>query len=651
MMLLTVAILITVLIVGLVSVRSAESALEERILHSLSAVATSKEVEIVSIVEQDFERVSLIASRTKLRECLVGIEEGDPKSGELVAKMNQILDDALHSVEALQEISAMDTEGKIVASTNRDIIGKDMAYSQFFAGGKEGFYLGPLGSRDGRMIYDVAAPMVHPKEGTFIGVLAVKIELWRLAEVLSDYTGMGETGEFVLGKREEDRIVIMGPLRRETVESAQRSIALDSGTFEPLLNAMAQEEGIAVAQDYQDVEVLAAYQYVDIGDWGLVAKIDTQEAFQPITTLQKRMVLLGSILAVLGIAFAHISSSIISRRIRALQAGVANIASGQLDYRIEVKGQDELEDLGVSFNQMASQLEKDTAERKQAEEKIREYSENLEQKVKERTAELEEAQKALVILLEDMNQAKEELEKANIQLQELDQLKSLFIASMSHELRTPLNSIIGFTGIILQGMTGEITEEQRKQLTMVKSSANHLLDLINDIIDMSKIEAGKVELSIEEFDLSTIVQEVKDSFRVAAAEKGIRLSLKTPKRLVIKSDERRTKQVLMNLVSNAIKFTDRGEIGIKVAKKGGMAEISVSDTGIGIREEDMDKLFRAFSQITNADRPTQEGTGLGLHLSKKIAGLLGGKIWAESEFGRGSVFTFALPLKYREVKT
>lgn len=238
----------------------------------------------------------------------------------------------------------------------------------------------------------------------------------------------------------------------------------------------------------------------------------------------------------------------------------------------------------------------------------------------------------------------EQLEKANIGLQELDRLKSMFIASMSHELRTPLNSIIGFTGIILQGMSGEINDEQRKQLTMVKNSANHLLALINDVIDVSKIEAGKVEICIEEFDLSVLAQEIKDSFAVMAEEKGLELSLEAPSILLIEGDERRTKQVLVNFLSNAIKFTNRGEIEIKIVKKDEAVEMSVRDTGIGIRKEDMDKLFKAFSQIHTPGR-TKEGTGLGLYLSKKIAILLGGDITAESEFGKGSVFTFTLPLK------
>jgi signal transduction histidine kinase len=220
---------------------------------------------------------------------------------------------------------------------------------------------------------------------------------------------------------------------------------------------------------------------------------------------------------------------------------------------------------------------------------------------------------------------------------------------MSHELRTPLNSIIGFTGIILQGMSGEVTAEQRKQLTMVKTSAAHLLALINDVIDVSKIEAGKVELDIEQFDLAALVQEVKKSFETTADEQGLKITLEVPERLTVKSDERRTKQVIINFVSNAIKFTDEGRIDIKLAKRDDEAEVSVADTGIGIKKEDIGKLFQAFGRITTENR-LAEGSGLGLYLSKKIADLLGGEIKAESEFARGSVFTFILPLKHQESK-
>ncbi|MDD5016303.1 MAG: ATP-binding protein, partial [Atribacterota bacterium] len=272
------------------------------------------------------------------------------------------------------------------------------------------------------------------------------------------------------------------------------------------------------------------------------------------------------------------------------------------------------------------ELRKEITEHKIAKDALQEAHEQLEEKVAERT---------------------KELENANLQLQKLDQLKSMFIASMSHELRTPLNSIIGFTGIILQGMSGEINEEQGKQLSLVKNSANHLLALINDVIDISKIEADKVELYIQKFDLSLLAQEIKESFAVALEKKGLALLLEKPPTLLIESDERRTKQILVNFISNALKFTYKGEIEIKIVKKDKIVEASVRDTGIGIKKEDADKLFNAFSRIPNPGR-IEEGTGLGLYLSQKIARLLGGDITAESEFGKGSVFTLILPLKYKE---
>lgn len=240
----------------------------------------------------------------------------------------------------------------------------------------------------------------------------------------------------------------------------------------------------------------------------------------------------------------------------------------------------------------------------------------------------------------------EEIEKENIKLKELDQLKSMFIASMSHELRTPLNSIIGFTGIILQGMTGEITDEQRKQLNIVKNSAQHLLALINDVIDLSKIEADKVELIIEDFDLSSVIMEIEQSFMDAVERKGLKMSVKMPESLPMNGDERRTKQVIMNMVSNAVKFTDKGKLTISIEKNDEFIEISVKDTGMGIKEEDQSKLFQAFSRIQSEDQPLVEGTGLGLYLSKKIAKLLNGDIKVKSQFNVGSEFIFILPVIY-----
>jgi len=258
--------------------------------------------------------------------------------------------------------------------------------------------------------------------------------------------------------------------------------------------------------------------------------------------------------------------------------------------------------------------------------RIKDFTRTLELKVAERTRELEDA---------------------NRRLQEADRLKSVFLASMSHELRTPLNSIIGFTGILLQGMAGELNSEQRRQLEMVYSSAKHLLALINDLLDISKIEAGKMEVFAEEVHVKQAVEEVVKGFEPEIERKGLKLEMEVEECMVW-TDERRFKQVLMNLVGNAVKFTEKGGIKISAVLEEELLKVSVSDTGVGIRKKDMPRLFQPFQQIKLPSGVGGEGTGLGLYLSKRIVEMLGGEIKAESRYKAGSCFTFTLPARYEE---
>jgi len=266
--------------------------------------------------------------------------------------------------------------------------------------------------------------------------------------------------------------------------------------------------------------------------------------------------------------------------------------------------------------------------RKRTEEALRKAYDEMETKVAERT---------------------NKLTQTNIQLKELDRLKSEFLATMSHELRTPLNSIIGFTGMILNGMTGEINEEQRKQLSMVYSSGKHLLSLINDVLDLSRIESGKMEVSMEKFKIHDVVSEVYKSLSPMISQKDLRLITEIPDEIPeISSDRKKVFQVLLNLVNNAVKFTQAGEVRIECRSDNDILEMSVSDTGIGIKKENMDMLFEAFRQIDGTARRRYEGAGLGLHLCRNLVTILGGKIWAKSEYGKGSRFTFTLPLRGEE---
>lgn len=288
-----------------------------------------------------------------------------------------------------------------------------------------------------------------------------------------------------------------------------------------------------------------------------------------------------------------------------------------------------------------SELSEEIAERKWVEEVLARRNEELNSVVESLAATQEEIRSINADLERRVAERTAQLEEANLHLQDLDRLKSLFIASMSHELRTPLNSIIGFTGILLKGLAGDINDEQRKQLKMVQESSRLLLALINDVIDISKVEAGMIDISATDFDLGKTVRDVLGHFAPSAADKGILMRYSGPKALLVTSDDRRVKQVINNLCSNAVKFTDSGEIAITLTDMEDRAEVSVQDTGIGISSEDLAGLFQPFHRLHTPDRLV-DGTGLGLYLSRKLAVLLGGDIRAESELGKGSRFTFSL---------
>jgi signal transduction histidine kinase len=238
-----------------------------------------------------------------------------------------------------------------------------------------------------------------------------------------------------------------------------------------------------------------------------------------------------------------------------------------------------------------------------------------------------------------------EIEDKSRQIEAANRHKSEFLANMSHELRTPLNAIIGFSEVLGERMFGELNEKQAEYTDDILSSGRHLLSLINEILDLSKVEAGRMELEVATFDLPLAIDNARTFVRERATKHGINLDVTVDERLGdFVGDERKIKQILLNLLSNAVKFTpEGGRIGINARQADGSVEISVSDTGIGISPEDQAKIFEEFRQVGGDYAHKREGTGLGLTLAKKFVELHGGKIWVDSEVGKGSTFSFTLP--------
>jgi len=241
----------------------------------------------------------------------------------------------------------------------------------------------------------------------------------------------------------------------------------------------------------------------------------------------------------------------------------------------------------------------------------------------------------------------EEVHFKNIQLKIADKMKSDFLAHMSHELRTPLNSIIGFSELLKTMTAGELNEKQVHYVDNIRESSKHLLALINDILDLSKVEAGKIELTIDKISVPNAINEVVNLIKERAIKSNVSIKKDIEPQLEIMADRQRFKQILFNLLSNAVKFNkpEGGEVKITGRKEDDMVKISVSDTGIGIREENMNKLYQEFEQIDSGNVRKYEGTGLGLAITKKLVELHGGKIWAKSKYGEGSTFIFTIPLK------
>lgn len=356
-----------------------------------------------------------------------------------------------------------------------------------------------------------------------------------------------------------------------------------------------------VADDRLGRPVLTSFAPIPALGWYVFVEQPVAEAFAPLyaTLWRTGLLLIG------GLVLSLVASVLLARHvvgpIRALQQGAGEIGAGHLEHRITVNTSDELEALAKEFNRMAAELQQSYA--------------GLEAKVEERTRDLAVA----------------------------NQHKSDFLTAMSHELRTPLNAIIGFSDMLKRRMLGELNSKQAKYVDVINTSGRHLLSLINDILDLSKVEAGKMELDLAPFGVPEAVDNALSLVRDRADAKSIAVSVELDRHINSAiGDERKFRQILLNLLSNAVKFTpEGGAIFIAGTRLPDAIEISIRDTGIGIAPQDHAAIFEDFVQIDGAQRP--DGTGLGLTLARKLVELHGGAIRVESALGQGAKFTFSLP--------
>ena len=471
---------------------------------------------------------------------------------------------------------------------------------------------------------------VYDHTKTLIGVLGNDLTLSQLSDFLRNLK-VSNSGKIFIAERDGLLVASSNPEKSLTKvgEKAQRINALDS--HDPIIQSTAQylqkkfgnfkkineslELEFRLKGDRQFVQV-APWQDEFGLDWLVIVVVPETDFMEQINANTRITILLCVVALLAATLLGMMTARWITQPIRRLSEAASAIANGDLDQNVEVKGVNELGVLSRSFNQMAVQL--------------KESFEQLETRVEQRTTELNEAKK----VAEAANRAKSE-----------------FLANMSHELRTPLNAILGFTQIM--NRDSALKPEQQENLGIINRSGEHLLSLINDVLDMSKIEAGRIELNKNDFDLYLLLDTIEEMFQLKADSIGLQIRIEISPEVpqYVRSDESKLRQILINLLGNAIKFTAVGDVILRV--RGGETEqgenltyillFEVEDTGPGIAPDELGSLFEPFVQ-TETGRKSQQGTGLGLPISRKFVQLMGGDITLSSTLGQGTVFKFDIPV-------
>jgi len=383
---------------------------------------------------------------------------------------------------------------------------------------------------------------------------------------------------------------------------------------------------------FNNEKVIGTWKSIDIAGWGVIVELPTKEIFQELSLL----FFIGSGSIVIFILFIIIIIIIIFKK---LLSPLSYLQKGNLNYKISKLSSDEIGELASAFNQMVKDLKKSKAE-------LEKYSKNLEKDVAYRTKELNEKLKEIEDTKTATLNMMEDLQEANEELKELDKAKSNFLNVISHELKTPLTAISAHLDV-LDILKSNLGKQEIKSLEAIKRNEGQLKMLIGNILEVARMESNKFELNLGKMNLKSLINEIVKNLNVLAKQKGIEIKTEIGELPAITADRNRVKEIITNLISNAIKFTEKGSIILKAKKQGRFVLVSVTDTGIGIPKEDINKLFQKFYQVDSSIGRRYGGTGLGLSITKQLVEAHGGKIWVKSTLGKGSTFSFTLPIKQK----
>lgn len=545
----------------------------------------------------------------------------------------------------ISEILITDKFGGLVAASNdpaRFYLADEEWWKGSFNGGTGKTYAGDIEMNEATksLVIPIAMPIRDDKNAV-IGILKETISIDRLFGRLKEFR-IGETGHAVLVDRNGYILFhykippMRARYRGENFDNLLRSKKL----YNLIVNPYTHKAKMFMAFTRIDLPVFREKGIY----WLVFIDQDAEEAFAPLNKFVFNIAIVMLAIIIIMMPISYILSGLYATPINKLHIATEKILQGNWDYDIKINTRDEIEEFADSFGAMVSNLKMKQKELTKAKEETEELARSLEKKVEMRTKDLKASQEKTLTLLADLTDAKNKLEIETAELEKVLKIKSDFVSTISHELRTPLAAIKESISIVLDGVTGAVTSGQSEFLNMAKRNVDRLGRLINDILNFQKLESGKMAFDIQKNDINEVVEEVGNTMATLANQKNLQFTLELEDNLPkVMFDKDKIIQVLTNFVSNAIKFTNEGGITIKTASKNSGVYISVNDTGIGIKEDDLPKLFREFEQLDKGDGRKTGGTGLGLAISKKMIEGHEGRIWAASEYGKGSTFTFFLP--------
>jgi len=581
-----------------------------------------------------------------------GLKEGDPVLNEYLGNYVGIRLKALSEDEGnIGEVFVTDRFGGLVASSEKtsDFFQADEDWWQYtYNGGKGNNYVGSIeyDASSGKWGIALAVP-IRGSGGEIIGICKAFLEANMFFKSLEDFK-VGRTGHASLIDGKGNIIFHKGiePMSQKVYNDA----SLDEVLRGTAIFAVSDNLPVHKGKTFVVAEDIPSSLFTDRNTiWKVLIEQDEMETFAPVNKFVFILAVVWSCMVIVIIPVGYYLGDIFARPIHELHVATEKVMEGDWDYRVEASTGDEIEQFAETFRDMISAIKARQDELLRAKSELEKLSKGLEVKVRERTKDLTDAQAATLNIMEDLNEEKEKVEKYSKELEQALRIKADFTSMVSHELRTPLTAIKEGIALVIDGTTGPLGKEQREFLDIAKRNVDRLARLINDVLDLQKLESGKMVFTLAPEDINGAVREVYDTMITMAKDKALDIVLELSEGIPkVVFDRDKIIQVLANLVNNAVKLTDKGKITVRTEIKDGFLWVTVKDEGPGIRAEDLPKLFRRFEQLEKGTERRTGGTGLGLAISKDIVERHGGRIWVESVYGQGASFIFTLPIVERK---